>query len=120
VKVNAWTKVEVARFTDTESALRCPRCGEPGGLHHGQVTIYDRLREDSEETTVTRVWNGMVSSHRMTGPVGNPSDRRGGLRVSFSCEFCGDRVELTLAQHKGDTVIGWCFTEEVEEEVEDD
>jgi hypothetical protein len=45
---------------------------------------------------------------------GNPSSRRGGLCISFTCEACkgiDDNVlELTISQHKGTTEIGWRYS----------
>ena len=51
----------------------------------------------------------------MPGPIqrvpaagsGNPSDRRHGLAVAFTCEACPFQGELTVAQHKGATLVGW-------------
>jgi hypothetical protein len=46
---------------------------------------------------------------------GNPSPRRDGIVISFFCEQCtnwgetGEVIELTLAQHKGATEIGWRY-----------
>jgi hypothetical protein len=45
---------------------------------------------------------------------GNPSSRRGGRCISFTCEAChgiDDNVlELTISQHKGTTEIGWRYS----------
>lgn len=75
--------------------LLCPRCGADN-LHHGAVNRYDRA-EDGAEAPYNRA-------------EGNPSARRGGLTVDFECEGCGDGIQLTLAQHKGSTEIGWRYT----------
>ena len=37
--------------------------------------------------------------------VGNPSERRSGVVVEGWCDLCGGRSALTLAQHKGRTMI---------------
>ena len=38
---------------------------------------------------------------------GNPSLRRHGLAICFECEFCGRTIELTIAQHKGQSLLAW-------------
>lgn len=53
--------------------------------------------------------------HFGTSGERNPSSRRDGLVISFTCEQCsrddpGDVIELTIAQHKGSTEIGWRFS----------
>jgi hypothetical protein len=37
----------------------------------------------------------------------NPSWRRDGIAIEFCCEGCGSIGELTIAQHKGVTLVGW-------------
>jgi hypothetical protein len=37
----------------------------------------------------------------------NPSERRQGLAIAFSCEDCDAKLELTIAQHKGNTIVEW-------------
>jgi hypothetical protein len=97
--------------------LSCPHCGE-GYLHHGDIIVYQR-GEDAAQTQVVRI--GMEPGSRGYDPVvsvrrelsekcGNPSSRRDGFAISFSCECCeeGQReFELTFAQHKGATHIEW-------------
>ncbi len=87
--------------------LICPRCGVDN-LHHGDVLHYHR-REDAPTVTKTRVSGGAITEHRdePSDRSHNPSARRGGLRILFECENCGDGLELTIAQHKGLTCVGW-------------
>lgn len=94
--------------------LECPRC-RASLLHHGAVKVFDR-HEDAASVTMTTVSGGTVSMATV-GAVGsgNPSSRRDGLSIRFWCEGCGgdtpdDVIELTIAQHKGATEIGWRFT----------
>jgi len=113
------------------SMLCCPRCGEIY-LHHEGVISYDRS-EDAEKvvktTTLSPVTDAedvkaTTTSVEVTDGIGNPSDRRHGLAIAFWCECCsfdddpndlgnairsGRRIELTIAQHKGSTHIGWRF-----------
>ena len=90
--------------------LVCPGCGS-AYLHSGRVTVYDRKagKEDAEHTTVTTVRNGRAKTTEdiPSGHAGNPSDRRHGVAVAFSCEGCDGKFELTFAQHKGVTLPAW-------------
>ena len=93
-----------------EEVLHCPRCHSTGGgnLHHTGVIVYQR-NEDEETTLVTVVApNGESCSERMPSDLsGNPSTRRDGVAIVFTCEQCGDGLRLTIAQHKGDTLVNW-------------
>jgi hypothetical protein len=40
-------------------------------------------------------------------PACDPSDRRDGLTITFSCETCEDLPVLSIVQHKGLTLVGW-------------
>jgi hypothetical protein len=89
-----------------ERCLRCPNCNS-FYLHHYEMWIYER-REDAEQETVTIVGGGDLVRGIVCGPSGNPSGRRGGISIRFWCEECGrSDLELTLAQHKGETLIAW-------------
>lgn len=94
--------------------LLCPRCGADL-LHHLSVTVCDR-GEDAAHVLRTTVQQGSVAVDTTTSvQARNPSARRGGLFIRFWCEGCGghgddELIELTIAQHKGSTEIGWRFT----------
>jgi len=78
--------------------LKCPSCGtDEGYLHHHGVTVYDR-HEDGP-VTVTTVNGGAAGE--------NPSSRRDGIAIRFTCELCPAELELTIAQHKGRTYLVW-------------
>lgn len=86
------------------TVLGCPRCGG-AHLHHTMVTHHLRETED-----------GLSSASFLPGqhvkPLGgNPSARRGGVVISFECERCGPDLELTIAQHKGETELAWRFVD---------
>ena len=90
----------------SETKLLCPKCGGEY-LHQSNVTVYQRQYEDGpvaeiliEETTV-HFRQSTVPSPR------HPSRRRQGLAISFSCEDCDFKGDLTIAQHKGNTLVGW-------------
>jgi hypothetical protein len=87
-------------------AITCPNCGGDN-LHHSPVTVFDR-REDAPDTIVTEVENGRAAM-RVTpsNQTRNPSSRRDGLAMSFWCETCPAKSEMTLEQHKGATFMGW-------------
>lgn len=87
--------------------LVCPRCGGDN-LHHEGIEVFSRPREDGAVTGL------IVRRDATAGPVDptrNPSSRRHGLIIHFSCETCGlgERVacELEIAQHKGNTFLFW-------------
>jgi hypothetical protein len=101
--------------------LLCPRCGADN-LHHMGVTFYERGEDEPNvlriiqsllvygEDRATSTTTEIVSAARS----GNPSGRRNGMAIEFQCEQCGGgvdgkRIELTIAQHKGSTEIGWRF-----------
>lgn len=81
--------------------LLCPSCGF-NYLHHEQVEIFER-EEDQEHCIHVSVAEGKATID--TSPAGNPSSRRHGLRIHFSCEGCSARPILTIAQHKGNTLV---------------
>lgn len=85
--------------------LLCPKCGEDN-LHHGRVHIYERP-EDQPWVRQTVIEDDAINSSVAIGSTGNPSRRRHGLAIEFFCEQCGDVGELTIAQHKGQTLIRW-------------
>lgn len=93
------------------TTLLCPRCGE-GWLHHGKVEVYERHGEDSNEGLAVTINSEVVVRTSMTG---NPSLRRNGLRIYFSCEICEDDGDgnlappmvMSLVQHKGTTYLEW-------------
>jgi len=96
------------------SVLTCPRCGEHY-LHHRGVTAFDR-GEDDDTVTKTVVTTGTTTAQQVSSEgSGNPSKRRHGLSIQFECECCGgnaadDIIEMTIAQHKGCTLLAWRYT----------
>jgi hypothetical protein len=97
-------------YDSDTSNLLCPRCNE-AYLHHRTVRVYDR-GENEDLTTVTAVNDGLVASHLYPSKgLPNPSARRDGIAINFECEICSGGITLTLAQHKGHTLIGWDYEE---------
>lgn len=95
------------KFPVNVELFNCPRCGGMY-LHHGAVCVFARP-EDGDTVAVAKVTADGTSSTRVVDSAdsGNPSARRGGITIAFSCEECGDGLTLCIAQHKGITEIWW-------------
>ena len=83
-----------------EHTLLCP-CGDMY-IHQRAVEVFNRS-EDAEEGTHVLVDEENITVDRDL--TGNPSLRRQGLSIYFWCEGCGDTSKLTIAQHKGVTLV---------------
>jgi len=84
--------------------LDCPACGGEN-LHQERVDSWFR-EEDAEKglrTSAMKDGSCFVTSELH----GNPSGRRDGLTITFSCETCEDLPVLSIVQHKGLTLVGW-------------
>jgi len=104
-------------------ALLCPRCGY-NYLHHERIIVYNR-NQDEEETEIITIAESAVTNKVPSADAKNPSLRRHGLTITFTCEGCSDNLsedfELHIAQHKGNTYIGWGeFKPKTTPEPEDD
>ena len=89
--------------TFKEAVLTCPSCGVTY-VHQQSADQYWRSEDAVEGTHVTS------SAERTTvdgDMVGNPSPRRYGLVLKFSCEACNVAPRLGIYQHKGQTFVGW-------------
>jgi hypothetical protein len=108
------TKIELSSYGNDKANLHCPRCGG-NNLHQLEVTVFHR-EEDAESIVRIKVKGASTSTEVVPDSgSGNPSSRRDGLAIEFSCEHCSeddpsDIIELTVAQHKGSTELGWRFT----------
>ena len=83
--------------------MTCPSCGF-NYLHHEQVEVFPRPKEDAERYVGFEVSRQGL---RTIPPDTNPSSRRDGLRIRFSCEGCDLLPSLTIVQHKGQTFMEW-------------
>ena len=88
--------------------MKCPSC-KADHLHHTAVDVFARKEDADTGMRVTAMGLNQGSpmveiSEKMEG---NPSDRRGRISVSFWCEGCGGMSELSLSQHKGQTMFWW-------------
>lgn len=68
-----------------ESALDCPLCKDPSGLHHCEPGYDTESMGDGASPTHDAV-------------------------VPFWCELCSGQYELRFRQHKGTTYLGWFQT----------
>ena len=86
--------------------LSCPHC-QGIYLHHVKVTIYERFKEDADTGWKTTVNHGEFSAivSNVNKVDGNPSSRRDGIRIELVCEDCHKESYLTVAQHKGLTLV---------------
>ena len=106
------TKDGTVDITLSEGTLRCPNsvCGGTH-LHHDRVTTHSR-EEDGVATVVVVDVPDTNTRGAIQAPAGNPSERQSGVVVEGRCELCGGRLVLTLAQHKGGTVVALVSLEE--------
>ena len=84
-----------------EGELACPSCSQ-SNLHHSRLDWFER-DEDALEGFHAIIQETSVKV--VTDLSDNPSNRRGGLVVTFWCEHCDSKPRLRLAQHKGSTFI---------------
>lgn len=88
-------------FFMNEQVYLCPFCKYPF-THHGKIEIFGRAEDDRFPNHVT-VEDYHVSVDREDS--GNPSGRRGGISIKFWCENCMRVHYITIAQHKGVTLL---------------
>ena len=97
------------------SILRCPRCNSDY-MHQEETVIFCRGEDDDDVFRVHEAGGKVEIATVPSRGSGNPSSRRQGLAIRMRCEGCSidedpdDRIELTIAQHKGNTEIAWRFT----------
>lgn len=96
---------------DLGSELCCANCGG-NYLHHNRVEVFE-CSEDAKQGVHVVVEDGKATFD--TSLAGNPSSRRNGLAIHFSCENCEATTVLTIAQHKGNTFVDIGHTDEPKE-----
>jgi hypothetical protein len=108
------TNTKAINFIDSGSSsdLLCPRCGSEYLCHTGAV-FFNR-GEDGESVVRIEVDGPKVGTSVVpSANSGNPSSRRHGMTIQFSCEQCsgpGDLLDLNIGQHKGVTEMTWSFS----------
>jgi hypothetical protein len=86
---------------DSEHVLLCPYC-KGTYLRHRKVEVYER-QEDAAIGNHIVVENDATTIDETM--IGNPSARRNGMRIYFSCEDCSKEPVLSISQHKGETFM---------------
>ncbi len=81
--------------------LECPKC-KGNYLHHEKVEVFDRHEDKTDGLHVVVGDQDVYVDKDLTG---NPSARRHGLKIHFSCESCDALPVLSISQHKGQTYI---------------
>ena len=120
VPTERFRAVEIDEESDEHSLLVCPLC-KYTNLHQERVEVFVRLQEDSDNGThaVIDVNKSIRAGGRATvhldtdADTRNPSRRRDGLKIFFSCEMCevDDVIVLCIVQHKGQTFLQWDMKE---------
>lgn len=91
---------------DTCGLLQCPECrGEHDYLHHSTVETF--TRGEDAQTGTHYVITPDDRCYEDDNLFGNPSPRRDGIRIHFTCENCDLDRPLWIYQHKGQTFIEW-------------
>lgn len=97
---------------DDTFTMECPYCKCPS-IHHSKIEIFHRKDDECETEVITTKVEDDFSSNGLSIRIGkypsentyNPSQRRGGLTITFRCEHCNKKPKLHLAQHKGQTLL---------------
>ena len=88
------------------TSLTCPQF-HGQYLHHDVITVFEREREDAPSQALVVAGRRQVSSVDDPRAGNNPSTRRDGVPIRFWCETCPAISELTMAQHKGLSLLEW-------------
>ena len=85
--------------------LRCPHCGH-AHIWHDDIEVFNRGEDEVRGLHVVI----RFGDDRLTvddNLIGNPSPRRHGLKIWFTCENCRRRHVLVIRQHKGRSYARW-------------
>lgn len=83
------------------SELKCPNCGS-SHLHQKIIDVYERPEDARTGLHVQVKDNKAITDANMEA---NPSPRRQGMLIQFSCEKCPTMPVLKIFQHKGTTYM---------------
>lgn len=107
-----------------DGSLVCPSCKHTN-LHQCNVTVFERAEDDAYTTVIAQNGADAQVSRFKSEDTCNPSSRRHGLLLEFTCEHChADKFTvkpwpakvdwsapnpflLGISQHKGDTLMQW-------------
>jgi hypothetical protein len=87
--------------------LKCPSCGSDN-LYHGEVAARRHTSAAFGYDTQTLVAGGNTTTLTVPSSVSrNPSGWGvgSGIAIGFRCEHCPVRLELTIAAHKGYSLV---------------
>jgi hypothetical protein len=110
--MNKIPNIDIEYIGPEYPVLSCPKCGD-GFLHHLCVTVYDRQEDDDTCKTIQCfVEDGFLHPKQTTtitetSNKNNPSSRRGGVCITFACDYCPGVFDMTIEQHKCMTYIRW-------------
>ena len=85
----------------SKETLHCPAC-DGFYLHQSRTEIFNRTEDANEGTHVIIEGDKVQADRDLTG---NPSGRRHGLTIHFTCETCPANVQMHVYQHKGNTFV---------------
>ena len=102
-------------YTSEDKIVNCASCGEPN-THQVGFIWFQRAEDAVQGSAVFITSSGQHRSIPYNdGPNSpNPSSRRHGSIVVFSCEHCDALTGIHFAQHKGITIIA---TKEVDDSI---
>ena len=84
--------------------LKCPKC-DFNHMTQIKTRTFFRDHETSKSGVFASVTRGNVVV--ANGQNSNPSQHRDGILITLICEECGERHNLAIVQHKGQTMIYW-------------
>lgn len=88
----------------TKPALECAHCGND--YTHLEGFAWYRREEDDGVCSVAMSGKTGIPATIVMDNKYNPSPRRDGMHIIYSCESCGELSSLAIAQHKGQTHVG--------------
>ena len=85
--------------------LSCPACNGDN-LHQTRVEVFTRTGEDAVQGLHVTVPHDVAQPVTLDADIdANPSERRQGITIHFTCETCRCLPVLHIAQNKGSTYI---------------
>lgn len=94
-----------------DGELVCPACGGLN-LHHEKIEIFERAEDSVTGLHVTVENLKLELDNKLDG---NPSTRRHGMKIQFSCETCKAIPVLSICQHKGQTYVSFDYSTPADE-----
>jgi hypothetical protein len=89
-------------YSSGELTLCCPNC-DCEYMHQYRTEVFELPHEDA--ITGLRVIVDDMEARIATTLQGNPSGRRNGIVIYFTCEGCDKITLFSIYQHKGQTLL---------------